>query len=240
MERNQRLRVRPAVEACERRTLPSGILAVMASTPSGHANYPISTSSIAQTSNQGPRGTNLALTPTGTPTAQELRRERFTATFIGTYTIAPGSFSTEASQMRFNGAGGSNTILHGDMQMLIVTPKDPSTPLGGVLSIFDRNINSNSVLGLDLNAAQTPPYVDATGRPRNLAVSLDVNTSAGLYAEGYAVGNLTVTYLSGGRPTKNGYREGKAIVRINAQVYSSRTNFLLANASIDPGPAGKA
>lgn len=240
MERNKRLRMRPVVEACERLTLPSGILAVMASTPSRHANYPISTSSIALPNNQGPRGTNLALTPTGTPTAQELRHERFTATFIGTYSIGPGNFSSEASQMRFNGAGGANTILHGDIQMLIVTPKDPSTPLGGVLSIFDRNINSNSVLGLDLNAPQTPTHVDSTGRPNNVSVSLDVNTSAGLYAEGYATGNLTITYLSGGRATRSGYRHGKAIVRINAQVYSSRTNFILANANIDPGPAGKA
>lgn len=238
MARSKRNRIRPAVEACERLTLPSGILAVMAGTPSGHATYPISTSSVALPTNQGPQGTNLALMPTGTPTARELRRERFTGTFIGTYTIEPGSFSSEATQVRFDGAGGSNAILHGDMQMLIVTPKDPSTQLGGVLSIFDRNINSNSVLGLDLSAPQT--HVDAAGRPNNLSVSLDANTSGGVYANGYAAGTVSITYMPAGRPSRNGISHGKAIVRINAQVYTTGTNFILANANIDPGPAGKA
>lgn len=237
MARGKRLRIRLLVDACERRTPPSGIIAVMESTPSGHGTYPISTTSIAVPTNQGPQGTNLALTPTGTPTARELRRERYVGTFIGTYTVGPGSFSSEASQLRFNGGGGANAMLHGDMQLLVVTPTDPSTPFGGVLSIFDRNINSNSVLGLDLTAPQT--NVDSGGRPNDLSLSLDVNTSAGAYAEGYATGTVTITYMPSGTPNANGDSHGKAIVRVNAQVYTTGTNFILANADIDPGPAGK-
>ncbi|MDR3633387.1 MAG: hypothetical protein P4L84_06085 [Isosphaeraceae bacterium] len=229
---------RPAVDRCEIRLLPSGILAVMASASSAHGHYPISTTSIALPTNQGPQGTNLALTPTGTPTAKELRHERFKATFVGTYTTGPGDFSSEAMRTRIKGAGGSNTILHGDLQLLVVTPKDPSTPLGGTLVIFDRNINSNSALGLDLTAPQA--NVDAGGRPNVLSVSLDANTSSGLYVEGYATGTVNITYMPSGKPGPQGFSQGKAIVRINAQVYTSAVDFILANANIDPGPAGKA
>lgn len=230
--------LRPIVDGCEARVAPSGILAVMANPQRGHGQYPISSTSVALPTNQGPQGVNLALMPTGTPTARELARERFVATFIGTYTTGPGNFSSEAMRTHFKGAGGSNTILHGDVQLLIVTPKDPATPLGGTLTIYDRNINSNSALGLDLTAPQT--NVDAAGRPNRLSVSLDANTSAGLYAEGFATGTTTITYLPGARRVAPGVTQGKAIVRIVAQVYTAGVSFILANANIDPGPAGKA
>jgi len=237
MARRRPIAWRPVLDGFEARVLPSGILAVMARSSTAHGHFPISTSSVALPTNQGPQGTNLAITPEGTPTARELRRERFVATFIGTYATGPGNFSTEAARTRIRGAGGANTILHGDMQLVIVTPKDPSTPFGGIMTIFDRNINSNSVLGLDLSAPQS--HVDASGRPNSLTLSLDPNTSAGLYVEGYATGTVSINYLPGAKVTKGGITQGRAIVRVNAQIYNNGVGFILANSNINPGPAGK-
>ncbi len=133
MGRRIRRGLRPDLELCERRELLSAITDVMAAAASrsragGGSRFVPSSTSVATANNQGPPpiGTNLALTPTGTLTRRQLRRERFTATFKGTYTIGPGRTSTEASQIFIAAAGATNTILHGDIQVLIVTPKDPS------------------------------------------------------------------------------------------------------------------
>ena len=74
---------------------------------------------------------------------------------MGTYTVGAGATSDQRIQTFITGAGSANTMLHSDIQMLLVTPKDPSSPIGGVSAIFDRNINSNTVLGLDLAAPQS-------------------------------------------------------------------------------------
>ena len=67
-------------------------------------------------------------------------------------------------------------MLHSDIQMLIVTPKDSNTQIGGVAGIFDRNLNTNTSLGLDLLAPQQ--NVDRAGRPNHFtSVTLDVNAS---------------------------------------------------------------
>ena len=77
-----------------------------------------------------PDGTinNAALAPTGTLTAREKRRERFVAQYVGTYTVGPGRTSDEANQVFITAAGSANTMLHSDIQMLLVTPKDSSEP----------------------------------------------------------------------------------------------------------------
>ena len=92
----------------------------------------------------------MPLTPTGTPTKRELRRERFTAQYVGTYTVGAGRTSTEAAQTFITGVGTANTMLHSDIQLLIITPKDPTTPIGGVSTIFDRNLNSNTARSVSI------------------------------------------------------------------------------------------
>jgi hypothetical protein len=158
---------RPHLEPCERRELLTAITDVMAAnslqargsvndrpnqslseatSTAGNPDFVPSSTSIAVPQNQGPPpfGTNLALTPTGTLTPHEIRRERFVARFTGTYTIGPGRTSTEARQTFVTATGSANTMLHCDIQMRIITPKDPSAQIGGVCSIFDRNLNSNT------------------------------------------------------------------------------------------------
>ena len=120
--------------------------------------------SIAVPQNQGPfvesgdgSINNQALAPTGTLTKREQRRERFTAQFAGTYTVGAGRTSDERIQTFITAVGTANTMLHCDIQLLLVTPKDTSLPIGGVSAIFDRNLNTNTVLGLDESAPQTSP-----------------------------------------------------------------------------------
>jgi hypothetical protein len=194
-----------------------------------------STTSVAIAANQGPPkiGTNLALTPTGTLTPREIRRERFVATFSGTYTIGAGRTSTEALQTFIAATGTSNTMLHCDIQLLIITPKDPSTLIGGTSVIFDRNLNTNTSLSFDVVAPQQ--NVDSGGRPNHFTqVSLDVNASAGLYDGGYAQGVMNIRYFPNGKRTHGVISQGSVIVTIQAQIYTSNTAFILRNANIDP------
>ncbi len=251
MQRRDRRKLSPLCERIESRELLSGIIATMATTPTHAAHsfrstsgstvqssslgsgFVPSNSSIAVPSNQGVQGVNLAVNPTGTLSKHELRREQFAASFVGTYVVGPGRTSTEAQQIYIQAAGGSNQFLHGDIQVRLITPSDRSTQIGGVSAMFDRNINSNSTLGLDLAAPQT--NVDSGGRPNSLSVSLDTNISSGAYDEGYAQGVMTIHYIPSPRHTPGTLGQGKAIVKIRAQVYSIGVDFILANSSINPG-----
>ncbi len=245
------------VEQCERRELLSAYTDVM-SANSLHAarsaastrmalstalsqsaassnGFVPSTNSVAVAANQGPPaiGTNLALTPTGTLTPREIRKERFVAQFSGTYAIGAGRTSTEALQTFITAAGTANTMRHCDIQMLIITPKDPSTQIGGTSVIFDRNLNSNSSLSFDMLAPQQ--NVDRAGRPDHFTqVSLDVNASAGLYDGGFAQGVMNIRYIPSAKQTRGVISQGSVKVTIHAQIYTSNTAFILRNANIDP------
>jgi hypothetical protein len=245
-------------EVCEHRTLLSAITDLMSansiaahqraltavSSPGSVADAGVtrflghfvpSTQSIAVAENQGPPpiGTNLALTPTGTLSRREIRKERFVAQFKGTYTIGPGRTSTEAKQTFITAAGSANTMRHSDIQVLIVTPNDRNSQIGGVCVIFDRNINSNTSLGLDLLAPQQ--NVDAGGRPKRFtSVTLDVNMSAGTYVSGFAQGVVNIRYTPSGKRTPGVSDQGKAIITIHAQIYAPDVAFILRNANINP------
>jgi hypothetical protein len=247
--------LRPCVEICEHRELLSAITDMMAAnsisaarrasgpsqtvstglTPTAGGGFVPSTTSIAIPTNQSPPSVslNLALTPTGTLTRRQIRRELFTAKFAGPYTIGAGRTSTEALQTFITGVGSANTMIHGDIQMLLITPKNPSTMIGGTAGIFDRNLNTNTSLGFDLLAPQQD--VDRAGRPNHIpTVSLDVNASAGLYTEGFAQGAINIRYFPSGKHTRGVISQGTAVVTIHAQIYTPATNFLLRNAKIDP------
>jgi hypothetical protein len=243
MGRRLELKLRPNLEAIEHRVLLSAITDLLATqghrgTLSGTFGSSINLGGTAL--NQGPLlnpdGTinNMALAPTGTPKPGELRRQQFSARYVGPYSVVPGKTTTQAIQTLIQGAGTANTMLHSDVQMRLVTPKDPSLPIGGVLSIFDRNINTNTVLGLDLAAAQS--NVDRAGRPNDFTtVTIDANISAGTYVEGYAQGTVKIRYIPGGRRSVPGaLSQGTAIVTIHAQIYTANAAFLLRNVSLNP------
>jgi hypothetical protein len=176
---------------------------------------------------------NMALAPTGTPKPGQLKRQQFTARFVGPYSVVPGRTSTQATQTLIQGGGTANTILHADIQIRLVKPTDPSLPFGGVGTIFDRNINSNTALGFDLAAPQQD--VDRGGRPNRIpTVTIDVNASAGVYVESYGEGTINIRYLPSGRRTPGVLSEGTAIVTMHMNIYAPNASFLLRNVGLNP------
>jgi hypothetical protein len=114
-----------------------------------------------------------------------------------------------------------------------VKPVDPSLPNSGVLAIFDRNLNSNTVLGLDFIAPSSA--VDQAGRPNFFnQVSIDLNESSGVYDEAYSQGTIQIKYLPSDQHTPGVVSQGTAIVKIRAQIYTTAVDFLLANSHINP------
>ena len=235
--------VRLNLEAIEHRVLLSAItdlLSVHSLVASPLGQFGSSISLGGTTLNEGPllnadgSINNMALAPSGTPKPGQLKREQFSARYVGPYSVVPGKTTTQAAQTLIQGAGTANTMLHSDVQMRLVTPSDPSLPIGGVLSIFDRNINTNTVLGLDLAAPQSS--VDRGGRPNDFStVSLDANISAGTYVQSYARGVVKIHYIPGGQRTIPGaISQGTAIVTIHAQIYTANASFLLRNVSLNP------
>jgi hypothetical protein len=239
--------LRPDLERFETRVLLSAITDILAANsvalaggPSESGQFPSSIALGKRTLNQGPLlnpdGTinNQALAPTGTPRPGALRREKFSARYVGPYSVVPGETTTQATQTLIQGAGTANTMLHSDIQMRLVTPIDSSQPIGGVSTIFDRNLNTNTVLGLDLAAPQSD--VDSRGRPDEFpTVTIDANITSGTYVEGYSEGVISIRYIPGGRRTIPGaISQGTAIVTIHAHIYTANTSFILRNASLDP------
>ena len=157
------------------------------------------------------------------------------AQFEGTYTVGAGITSDQRIQTFITAAGTANSMLHSDIQLLLVTPKNTSLPIGGVSAIFDRNLNSNTVLGLDESAPQSSPYINRLGLPTFLpTVSVDVNLSSGTYVESYSVGNMNIQYIPSGHHTRGVISQGRVIVTIHAQIYAPNVGFILRNANIDP------
>jgi hypothetical protein len=208
---------------------PSGT----AASPSGRGGFVPSQTSIALPQNQGPQGVNLVLVPTGQITPKELKRELFQATFVGPYTIGPGRFSSEAFQVFIRGTGRATTMLHCDIQMRLVVAQDPTVQNSGASTIFDRNLNSNTALGF--NVASAHSHVDSHGRPNYFdSVSLDVNSSAGVYVEGFSQGILDIKYIPSGKRTPGVTEQGMAIVKFQGQIYAPNTSFILRNSDINP------
>jgi hypothetical protein len=234
MNRSDRNARRPDVEVIEDRTLLSAILNILSHplhSGHGHAAGALGPPGAGQ----GAPPLNLLLDPMGQPTAHQLARERFVAKFQGTYQIGPPRYSSEAHQVYIRGAGGSNQFLHGDTQMRIITPSDPSLPLGGEITMFDRNINNNSALGLDLTGNQVTD-VDQAGRPTRMVITrIDANISGGQYADAQASGTVDIRYTPSGSRRGRVPRQGTAIVTVHARIYTIGTNFILKNSDIDPG-----
>ena len=124
-------------------------------------------------------------------------------------------------------------MLHSDIQVRLAVPTDRTLETTGASTIFDRNINSNTVLGLDLATPIT--NVDSAGRPNVISsVTLDVNSSSGAYDEGFAQGVMDIHYYPSGRKTPGGLEQGTAVVKIYGQVYSANVAYILRNTDINP------
>ncbi len=174
---------------------------------------------------------NYLLDPSGKPSAHQMRKLPFNASFTGPFTVGKGRYATEANQIYIRGIGTSNQFLHGDVQLRLITPTDPSIPPAGGLTTFDKNINSNSTLGLLLQA--DPTSIDRAGRPTRLNIySLDPNVSSGSYVEGQATGTVAIHYSPKSNNKPGLLSSGMATIKIKAEVYTIGTTFILTNAPL--------
>jgi len=207
-------------------------------TASSRGGFTPTSKSIALPKNQGflppaTPGYNLVLQPTGTATSAEVKRQLFTAVYRGPYIIGPGSFSSQSLQVFIRGAGTATTMLHTDIQMRLAVASDPTLETTGASVIFDRNLNSNTVLGFDLSTPRT--NVDSQGRPNRITgVTLDVNASAGVYDEAYSQGVIDIHYYTSSKKIPGAAQQGTAVVKVYAQIYAANVDFILRNSDINP------
>ena len=175
--RSERLRRRPILEGLEARELPSA--------PGAFLDPALLRQVSAALYRTG--------TPPGTPTPREIRRQTFTARWVGTYTIGSPRFADRASTIHLYGvSGGSNQFLKGKFNVAIFPPADPgATPtpgnpyanqITGVAALFGQNyLQSGSMALLDLNGTPAPGS-SPQALPTQLTWTYDANTSAGPYA----------------------------------------------------------
>ena len=200
----------PGLEAVETRELMSGITAVLATQPRSHVSAQALTPNVTGTP------TPPFIPSPGTPTAHELARQQFRASFSGPVVVGSGRFSSESKIYYFRGTGGSNQFLHGDYQMAIILPTDPTQPIQGGIYMQDRNNNSGSQLGLDLTV--DPNSLDRFGRPTHATFVNDPNVYSGIYYGDLASGNVKIRYFG-----------AKASVFFTGQVYTSGLTGVFRN-----------
>ncbi len=219
-------RVHPKLEVLEGRKLfsvvpmiaqhtpsysPSALVAAARSGNSGGASVP--GFSLNPATSQTPLiGTN--------PTPRELARERFHAYFSGPVYVSRGRFQDQGKTIYFRGIGGSNTFLHGDYQMAIIFPADPTRPLFGEAYLQDKNNNSGGQLGLQLQGL-TPQTFDRQGRPTSLTFSQDPNIYSGIFFADTASGTVKIRYS-----------KGSATAIFDGLVYTAGLTSPLANSDL--------
>jgi hypothetical protein len=172
-----------------------------------------------------------------TPTSREIKRQIFTAAWIGQYTVGPPRFSDRASTIHaFAVSGGSNQFLKGKFNMVLFPPADPSatpTPgdpyanqVTGIAGLFPQDLlQSGSTLVLDLSA--TPgPGSNPHELPTNLTWTYDNNTSAGAYAAPalfvQGAGTLTIQWIPDAHPLPGTMGSGTMIVKFLGLINLSR------------------
>ena len=124
-------------------------------------------------------------------------------------------------------------MLHSDIQMRLAVAADPALQTTGSAVIFDRNLNSNTVLGFDL--ATPRDNADSRGRPDHItSVTVDVNASAGIYDEAFAQGIIDIHYYPSRKTIPGVSEQGTAVVKIHGQIYSALVDFILRNSTLNP------
>jgi len=220
----------PLVEGLEGRDLPS---------PNGltgkRAPRPFLSPRVIQQSEQLLyTGTN-AVTPM-TPTPQEVKRQIFTARWIGEYIVGPPTFSDRASTIFLHAvSGGSNAFLKGKFQMVLYPPANPdATPTPGdpyanqtvgLADLINQNfLQTGGMLVLDINA--TPGLVSNSGAlPTHLTWTYDVASGGTFTAPAgftQGTGTLDIKYIPDRVPLTHTEGSGTMIVTFQGLINYSQ------------------
>jgi len=222
MRRDQR-QSRPVVERVEVRIL----LSTLAGGPRRPLNRGLASVQANAPGLSDSEFSNPLYNPVGTPTHHQVALQRFQAGFQGTYSQGRGRFSGESQQLFIESSGTVKSVfLHGTAHLRVITPTDPTQPIGGQILLRDRNSSVPNEIGFNLIADRNAD-VDRAGRPVRLTITdLDENSTSGAYAGGSAEGVVVVRYTPGGVSLRRGAAKGKASIMIDAQVYApGRTPF---------------
>jgi hypothetical protein len=129
----------------------------------------------------------------GQPTAFEIARTRYAASFAGPLTQGPPHYTNEASRIFIRGAGFSTQYIHGNLQMAIVLPKTPGAPILGGAYLQDKNLAGATAIGFDINF--DPNSLDSRGRPTLGAWSTDPNVYSGPDFVAQGSGTVLIRYV---------------------------------------------
>jgi hypothetical protein len=224
-------RLRPALERLEPRDLPSPNGLIGKRAPGPFLNPKIIQQSV-ELLYTAPR----ASTPM-TPTPREIKRQTFTATWEGEYTVGPPTFSDRASRIYFHSTdGGSNAFLKGKFQMQLFPPANPNatpTPgdpyanqVTGLAGLIPQNwLQTGAELVLDITS--TPGLVSNPSNtlPNNLTWTYDIAsggpfTSPALFTQGTGV--MNIKYLPDAHPQLHTLGSGRFIVQIQGLINYSQ------------------
>lgn len=181
---------------------------------------------------------NQFLNPTGQPTAHEARRQQVRFAFDGKFLQSRGRFDDVASQVLIKGIGSSNFFLHGDLQLGAFVPTDASRGTSGLAMSVDRNQSADSSFGFTLSG--TTADLDRAGRPTRFAWTVNGDASGGIFAGASGSGTVTIRYIPSGRGRSGVSSQGRALVLITGNVYTTGVTNVLGmplslNNNLRPG-----
>jgi hypothetical protein len=212
---SSRRKLRPAIECLESRELPSANITSGQLIGKGKVQPFLDPNVITQAAAAlyGPPPTAQNPNP-NYPTPAEIRREEFTASAIGQYTIGPATFSDRSERIYGSGRNSaSNAWLKAKWQVVLYPPADPNaTPnpgdpyanqvTGVVVFITQNYLQSGTGLMLDLNA-NVAPGSDPRALPTHGTWTYDTNSSGAFtgpfgFTEG--TGTWTARYIADAHP----------------------------------------
>ena len=176
-------------------------------------------------------GRALAVIPSSGPSGEasstppDRTRQGFFAAFNGSYVVGPGRIEGQALRTYMNVAGTSSAFLHGQAQVALAIPTDPTQGLTGTATLLDKNYaQTGNFLMLDL---QGDPQPSPDGRPMRLTWSV-ADSSSGTFAGAGGQGILVVSYHPGGRRPPQALHWGRVGVQFRGQItLNGTTNPLL-------------
>jgi hypothetical protein len=200
---NNRRRHAPAIERLEARDLPTPPTFLAGS----------------------PRVDLAALAAMPQPTAHEQAREAFVGKFKGGFITGPGRFTDQASQTFISGGGTSSAFLHGDLQMAVYTPRNPSGATTGIAALIVKNVSSSgNLLVLDLQG--DTQSLDRRGRPTKFTWTVDGN-SGGTFSGAVGQGTVEIQYRPGGKIPKRATGAGTAGVIFRGSINTNGVTDVL-------------
>jgi hypothetical protein len=122
----------------------------------------------------------------------------FIAKFQGPIVVGPPRATGQISQTYMFGGGNSSAFLHGDLQLGLFTPADPSQPIIGQATLTVKNVsNTGNQLIVDLTSV--PAAVDRHGRPTLFTWTQNA-ASGGIFTNGDGSGTMQLIYSPGRFP----------------------------------------